>query len=242
MHQAVQLRANKSLKESDRVQSTPHTYTLVRSARRTIALIVSKDATLIVRAPRKISLSYIENFVRANTAWIQRTLSRIRAKPRAVTKKFELSERFLFQGNEYPFILDDSTSTSLRFDDGFYLTRREHIRARLRFEKWYRDEASRYLSARVEHFAALHGLTYVRVGITSASTRWGSCSASGRLNFSWRLIMAPQDIIDYVVVHELAHTRFLNHSRAFWNCVGHLYPSFKIARAWLRKNGHLLSL
>jgi predicted metal-dependent hydrolase len=92
----------------------------------------------------------------------------------------------------------------------------------------------------VEFHARQNGFQYSRVGITSARTRWGSCSAKGALNFSWRLIQAPMEAVDYVVIHELVHTVIHNHSRKFWTRLEQVLPDYRERRKWLRSNGHRL--
>jgi hypothetical protein len=86
------------------------------------------------------------------------------------------------------------------------------------------------------------GLVYASLRITSARRRWGSCGPKGTLNFSWRLVMAPPPVIDYVIVHELAHLEIRNHSRLFWERVARWSPDYKQQQAWLKANGRLLSL
>jgi predicted metal-dependent hydrolase len=94
----------------------------------------------------------------------------------------------------------------------------------------------------VQYFANLYGFVYRGIRISSARTRWGSCSSRGGLNFTWRLIQAPLPIIDYVVVHELAHLKVPNHSKAFWELVKNLLPDFAERRAWLKAHGRQLSV
>lgn len=106
-----------------------------------------------------------------------------------------------------------------------------------------RDAAAReLLSQRVCSFARAFGLTYRKIRISSARTRWGACSTSGTLSFNWRLVMAPPQVVDYVVVHELAHLRQPNHSPAFWDEVAKMMPDYAHHRAWLKKNGSRLHL
>lgn len=103
--------------------------------------------------------------------------------------------------------------------------------------RWYRKQAQTYMSERVDHFSEKHGLQYKEIRITSAITRWGSCSGRNNLNFPWRLLMAPQEVIDYVVVHELAHTVHKNHSPRFWNLVESIMPDWKVHRGHLKEEG-----
>jgi predicted metal-dependent hydrolase len=98
------------------------------------------------------------------------------------------------------------------------------------------------ISERVNIYSAKHGFAPKQVKITSARTRWGSCSPDGTLNFTWRLVMAPLDVIDYVVVHELVHLRVKNHSRKFWKAVEEIMPGWRLQRKWLREHGEKLGL
>lgn len=102
---------------------------------------------------------------------------------------------------------------------------------------WYRKQARIYMTERVAHFSEKHGLKYEQIRITSATTRWGSCSGRNNLNFPWRLLMAPKKVIDYVVVHELAHTVHKNHSPRFWKLVESIIPDWKSHRIHLREEG-----
>lgn len=107
-------------------------------------------------------------------------------------------------------------------------------------ETAYREEARRYFTQRTRYWAERMGVTFGRITIREQKTRWGSCSRQGNLNFNWRLILAPPPVIDYVIVHELAHRLHLNHSPAFWATVGRHLPDFARHRRWLKENGHRL--
>lgn len=93
---------------------------------------------------------------------------------------------------------------------------------------------------KTEYYARIMGISYGRIAIREQKTRWGSCSSKGNLNFNWRLILAPEEVLDYVVVHELAHRREMNHSRAFYAVVESVLPDYRRARKWLKENGHTL--
>jgi predicted metal-dependent hydrolase len=93
----------------------------------------------------------------------------------------------------------------------------------------------------VELLAETHGFKYQRIRISSARTRWGSCSSQGSLSFTYRLVMAPLEVVDYVAAHELVHTQIRNHSKTFWRRVGQVMPDYKARQVWLRKNGQALT-
>lgn len=106
----------------------------------------------------------------------------------------------------------------------------------------YIDAAKEYFPKRVTYFHQFTGGTYSRITIRDQKTRWGSCSSKGTLSFNWRLMLAPPAILDYVVVHELCHLRHMDHSPAFWQAVGEVFPDYASARKWLRKHGQELVL
>ena len=103
--------------------------------------------------------------------------------------------------------------------------------------KKLKKEAKEYIFHRTSEFASEYGIEYNNIRITSARTRWGSCSSKKNLSFSYRLIQVPLDVIDYVIIHELAHLKHMNHSKQFWNNVGSMMDDYKEKEEWLKKNG-----
>ena len=99
------------------------------------------------------------------------------------------------------------------------------------------EKALRYIPERVRHFAPAVGVDYGRITIRNQKTRWGSCSGKGNLNFNCLLMLAPPEVLDYVVVHELCHRKEMNHSRAFWAEVERVLPAYKIQKKWLKDHG-----
>jgi predicted metal-dependent hydrolase len=215
---------------------------LVRASRRTIALIVERDGSLTVRAPKRATLRDIEQFIHEKAGWILRTRERLQAIPQRPGRKYIDGETFLFLGNEYPLKLVSPQRPALKFKDQFTLGKTSQNRAQALFTRWYKEQALQLFSERVAYYASLHGFHPKQVRISSARTRWGSCTSTGNLNFTWRLVMAPLEVIDYVVVHELAHLRVHNHSPKFWKLVESIDPHYKTRRKWLRLNGEILNL
>jgi predicted metal-dependent hydrolase len=210
---------------------------IVHSKRKTLALIVRNDGSLVVRAPLRASNSTIREFVERHAEWIKKKQADALAVVPLVPRQYVAGELFPYLGNYYPLEILKSQKESLRLEASFKLAESARGNAARVFERWYREEARRILQERVTFFASEYDLQYRKIGITSARTRWGSCSADGSLNFSWRLIMAPMDAVDYVVVHELVHTVFHNHSKRFWDRVGTIMPDYIERRKLLRNNG-----
>lgn len=215
---------------------------LVRAKRRTIALIVERDGSLTVRAPRRATLNDIYGFIAEKTDWILRSREKLKAIKPIPKKAYVDGERFLLLGQEYELRLVPPQRPALKFDSRFTLSTSAQERGELAFTKWYKTQALTIFTERVNHYANLHGLIPKEVKVNSAKTRWGSCTSAGTLNFTWRLVMAPLVVIDYVVLHELAHLKVKNHSPRFWKLVESLCPDFKHHRKWLRDHGETMTL
>jgi predicted metal-dependent hydrolase len=215
---------------------------VIRSKRKTIAILVQCDGRVIVRAPLKAPEALIRQFVESKSGWINAKKAQLAQQPILAARQFKAGEKFPFLGQDYPLSVVTGQRAALRFERGFFLNEKALPTAQLVFEKWYKAAALKVLTERVNALAAQHGFRYGKIRITSARTRWGSCSASGTLSFTWRLVLAPLEVVDYVVVHELAHLKIKNHSKAFWAAVAALMPDYKRRMAWLKANGKFLTL
>jgi len=217
---------------------------IIRSRRKTIALQVSHDARLIVRVPYSISEKLIKKVIHEKRLWILKKQEQAKEKYKKVySKEFVNGEGFLFLGNSYKLYIVDNCEFSLIFNnENFFLSKKFLNKAKDVFIKWYKEQSYKKFLERVEFYSKVSGITYNKLKITNARKRWGSCSSKGNLNFTWRLIMAPLQVIDYVIVHELVHIKEKNHSKNFWNNVRIILPYYKTQKKWLKKNGHLLIL
>lgn len=214
---------------------------LVRSKRRSIALSIAPDATLVVRAPFSVSLGYIEDIVRKQSLWIQKKRQQVlRNGGPAQPKQFVDGEEFLFLGETYTLRIQDCWDIELK--DELIFPERFLGKAKAKMIAWYKEQAFEKITESANHYSQISGWKYKTINITSAQGRWGSCSSSGSINFSWKLIMAPFDVVEYVVVHELAHITEKNHSSRFWNKVKSILPDYKIQEKWLKENGKKLTL
>lgn len=219
-----------------------HIDRLIRSKRRTLALQVDAGGQLIVRAPQWLPRAEIERFVQSRAGWIRRHQQRL-SNRRPPEHRYKPGERFLYLGEEYPLEIVADAYPALELRDGvFRLSRAAMPRAEAVFTGWYRRQAREVFAQRVEFQARRVGARFTKLRVSSARTRWGSCSQQGTLSFTWRLVMAPLEAIDYVVVHELAHLQNHGHTRAFWNQVSAWLPGWQQQAAWLKENGYRLSL
>lgn len=224
------------------MENSPEFKLIVSARRRTLALHVNDHSEIIVRAPTNAPHQTIIDFVKAQAAWIQKQLNRIAGLPTPRSEQYRDGDELLYLGVLYRLTIVPDQHQTLHFKNGFFLSSVQEYRAKEVLQSWFRHEAERLLGVRVRVFARRQNISVRTIRITNARTRWGSCSHDGRLNFSWRIIMAPLSVIDYVVAHELAHLSVHNHSARFWRRVLELCPQYREAHRWLKEHGTRLTL
>lgn len=196
-----------------------------------------------MRAPKAASDAQIHAVVNQKAGWINKHLARIASQYHDLKPKtFSSGEVFWYLGVQYPLRLVDRKRPLLELDGDFLLAQYAHPQAQDVFINWYREETRQIVQQFIDQYANQYRLRVNGVRITSARTRWGSCSGKGNLNFTYRLSMAPLPVVEYVVVHELAHLKVHNHSRAFWSQVARMLPTYQQPRTWLKQNGAKLNL
>jgi predicted metal-dependent hydrolase len=216
---------------------------VIRSKRKTFSLEIKPDGRLVVRAPQSASRAHIQAVVDQKAQWVAKTRARLAKQFQDISPRtFTAGEKFWYLGQQYTLRLTDRQRPLLDLDGDFRLSRKAKKQARELFIAWYREETRQITQDLIHTYTQRYGFKVKQVRITSARTRWGSCSSKNNLNFTYRLCMAPLDVIEYVVVHELVHLRIRNHSRAFWQAVEQIKPDYRTQRTWLKRNGALLTL
>ena len=214
-------------------------YNIVRSNRKSIALVIDSKANLVVRAPKNANDSDIAHFVEKKKRWISEKQHKVSAFSEEYSPvKIETGESLIYLGNTYTILKD--TVLEIQLSCANVLIPKEY--AKTEVIVWLKNEAKRVLSERVTKYASLMGVDYSAIKISEAKARWGSCSVKGNLNFAWRLIFCPIAAIDYVVVHELSHIAYKNHSSVFWARVKTVLPNYKEWQDWLRTNQRLVEI
>ena len=177
----------------------PFSYEVIYSGRKTLAIQITTEGSVKVRAPKNCPRSSIDRFLKEKEAWVLKYVEKAKQTPQPAPQP---------------------------------LTTRQ----RSRYIKIARD----IFTQKTAYYASIMHVFYGRISIREQKTRWGSCSSQGNLNYNWRLIFAPEDVLDYIVVHELAHRKEMNHSAAFYNIVEEILPNYKSCQKWLRDNGAML--
>jgi predicted metal-dependent hydrolase len=218
----------------------PMWYAFMRARRKTLTIVVARGR-VEVRSPRWTPIADIERFIREKEPWIRRRLEEARREP----------PRFSWREGEPLPVLGEALRLTVR--EGLPGVHRKEDRIevhlasgagtpmlRARVLEWLFGEAKRIFVERVRLYAPRLEVPEPEVRLSNARTRWGSCSAQGRVLLNWRLVHVPVRLIDYVVAHELAHLRHLNHSRRFWALVERVYPECRAARRELNRLEKLL--
>ncbi|MFA6132185.1 MAG: SprT family zinc-dependent metalloprotease [Patescibacteria group bacterium] len=209
---------------------------IIRSNRRTISLEITPEAVLIIRAPQRVSEVYIEKLVQDKMSWIQKKIVAVKNRPKSQPKEFVDGEVFWYLGESYPLKISKVKKIELKGD--LLFPQKFLPKAKIKMAAWYKQEAKEIITERATLYAKQMGVNFTSIKINSAQKRWGSCSHKNHLNFGWKLILQPLEVVDYVVVHELAHIPHKNHSRAFWQLVALHCPDFRKFRKCLRESSY----
>jgi predicted metal-dependent hydrolase len=224
-------------------------YRIRRSDRARRARIQVSAEGVEVVVPRRLSMSEVEPFVEEKRPWIERTLRRMR------DAEAEHSPPLLEDGGEVPF-LGERLSLAVHVEPARtrpHVARRGHrlhvkvadpSRGALReaLERWYRRHAHEEVALRLDAAAARAGTPYTTLQIRGQRTRWASCSSTGAMSFNWRLLLAPPEILDYVIEHEVVHLTVHDHSERFWSELKKRVPDYKAQEKWLKRHGQSLRL
>jgi predicted metal-dependent hydrolase len=181
-----------------------------------------------VRSPLRLSLEKIHFFILKHQTWIEKKQAVVQKNSYLIRpKQFVNGEEFLYLGKVFQLEIVDGLKTikieanTIKFPQKFLPKAEQHL------VKWYKLMAKEIITDRVEIYAEQMGLRFKAIRISSAKTRWGSCSGVNSLSFTWRLMRTPLEVIDYVVIHELAHIKIKNHSKYFWSYVKQILPNYQ---------------
>ena len=231
------------------VADTVITYNIKKSKRAKHLRITISHEGVVVVAPLKVKEDQVTRFIESKKDWIHKHYLKQRYIP---YREFVSGEKLPCLGEEIILriqhvkckrtrvILEGNNLVVIIHEGLSQREQRDEVQAAL--ERWYKQTVRKAIINRLNYFNEKLRVQFGIVRIKSQKTRWGSCSRKGNLNFNWRLAMAPEHIIDYVVVHELCHLVYMNHSKEFWRLVESQIPDYKDKRKWLKDNGFTLRL
>ena len=239
------------IKRSDKVRVIPSTIDGIpiqvnRTRRRKTAEFSLRDGGIRLLVPERLSDDEINRLIQRRLNWIRKKVDQRKVAPRITPKEYVSGESFAYLGKNYRLKIVEGPEESVKLLGGRFVVsvareRRSdanHIRHLLK--RWYFDHARGRLEEKVERYGRMMNVCPAPVWVKDYRARWGSCTYKQSVGFSWRIIIAPHRIVDYLVVHELAHLIHLDHSAAFWDVVRRYIPDYKERRKWLRDNEAVL--
>jgi predicted metal-dependent hydrolase len=210
---------------------------------RSIKIKVEANGQVVVVTPKRYSQHQIDHFVQQNLDWIARVQAKLTAHKHSATTETEV----MIFGKKYALKVEYSATqpVGVRVQSQTVtinplsptITSPRHASVKTQLERFLKNTAEKYVVPRTHQLAKMMKISFTTISLRQQKTRWGSCSSTGSLNFNWRLVHYSPPIIDYVIIHELAHRRQMNHSLAFWNIVKEYDPAFLEHRGWLKRHG-----
>jgi len=219
---------------------------IVKTSRKRSASIQIIDGKVKIRVPKSLSDKRINDLIKKRTPWIQIKLEEYSKSPNIVQKKYIDGETYTYLGKNFllKHIKGGDLSVKLKYGQFLVSIPKNKLYKNLKTEdlilNWYRSHAQKYLQDRTDQYSKIIGVSPSSVSIKNYKSRWGSCSISGNIDYNWKIIQAPKDVIDYVVVHELCHLIEHNHSPKYWGNVERVMPNWKDSRDWLKQNSDIL--
>jgi predicted metal-dependent hydrolase len=223
------------------------TYTVKRTNRVKTATIQIESGKVVVSVPSRLSDSKVDALIASRSEWIEKKISDQFSKlPRAATE-FISGQGLMYLGRNYRLKVYRSGVGTTGLRNGRIevwvpdktISSQDTIKGVI--EIWYKTRAAEKFKERVRHYEKVVGSHATSIAVKDMRTKWGTCTALGRVTLNWRLIFAPIRIIDYVIVHELCHLLYHDHSRKFWSAVMRVIPDYESRKHWLKTNGHSLN-
>jgi hypothetical protein len=212
-----------------------------------ISLKITRAGEVVVTAPKLLPQFLLDQFVASKSDWLSAKLAEFQARRPAPLKPDQLPSSVQIFGKAVPIIiLEDATqppgikltpqAVTLNF---WELPKKTALKQKVttQLNALLKRTAEQYLTKRTTDLAKIMHIKFARLSLREQQSRWGSCSSQGNLNFNWRLVHHPPAIIDYVIIHELAHRREMNHSAAFWQIVAQYDPAYNLHKGWLKRHG-----
>ena len=213
---------------------------VIRTERRKTADIRVEDGAVSVVVPSDLPIERIDSLLKEKRKWIKDKIVLHRQAQPVSEKQYVSGEAFSYLGRNYRLKVEKGAFQPVRLIAGRLVVtvpegKDEPHMIRNALVRWYKLQAEQKIKEKVERYAPVVGAEPTGLGIKSFKSRWGSCTAKGRLEFNWRVMMAPNSVVDYVVVHELCHLKQHDHSAEFWQMVERVMPSFVEKKAWLKQ-------
>lgn len=224
-------------------------YSQIRSKRKNVSISVETNRNILVKAPLNLSDEEVLEVVKGKSRWITEKLFEMKEiETRKYYRQYVNGETFTYLGRRYTLQLMDNQAlkkpTVKLYRGKLYVTTptREENVIKEAIVKWYQEKAKEKIPERVAYYEKFFSEKRGRIIVKDQKKRWASCTKDGILMFNWKAIIAPANILDYIIVHEMCHLRYMNHSNEFWEMLGRVLPDYEGRKEWLKNNGITLEI
>ena len=225
-------------------------YDIIRSNRKKTATIDVVDGVVSVRVPHELSQESISALVSKKLSWIKKRVSEQSSVQTTYSRELVSGSSISYLGKRYRLKRSTDQAKSISMQRGYIVAHIDNnllecdteALIRRNLVDWYTDKARIYLNRRSKYWASKMGVSYSSISIKNYRSKWGDCNSIKGISYNWRIMFAPQSVIDYVVVHELCHLTHMNHSKEFWALVTKYCPNWKEKRLWLKEHSRALDV
>ncbi len=226
-------------------------YELIRKKKKTLSITVTYDSKIIISAPEKAGIEEIEKKIYSKIKWIYQKLKLVNENFYITKEKEYISgENFMYIGKNYRLKIENTENKNIElklYKGRFCLEIDKNIdsiedRIKRVVNNWYMEKSKEKILERVKFYSEKIRVNPQKISIKNLTKSWGICSKNGNITFNWKIVMAPLSVIDYVVIHELCHLKYHNHSKEFWNLVSIYMSDYKNKKEWLKLNGTSLKI
>lgn len=221
-------------------------YKIIRQRRKSVTIHIEDDLSIVVKAPYDISHEEIDKIVTKHEVWINKT---IRDKENLARRKDWLHNgEILYLGKKLQVCIDEEPTgkVAVSVADGVLTivtpNKKDHFLIKTQLEMYTKEQALKLFTTLTDKYCNLLGCKYSSLTLRKQKTRWGSCSSKGGLSYNIRLMSAPIEVIEYVVLHEVMHLIYFDHSKAFWNAIAKVMSDYKIRQSYLKEQGNILDI
>lgn len=208
-----------------------------------MSIVIERDRSVIVRAPHSVNEETIACEIEKRKQNILKKINHNQKYPLEKQKKeFVSGESLLYLGKNYQLFVVGELLEGVIFDGKFTIAKQNQQRAKQLFKDWYTQAATEIIVPKAVSIAKQIGVSFNNINVLDLKHRWGSCTPKDNIHFNWRLIKAPMNVIEYIIVHELTHLLEANHTPEFWNRVRTSLPRYDVAKKWLKSYGYELEI
>jgi len=203
-----------------------------------------KNQEVIISVPKFLSDNEINNLVEIKIKWIKNKLALEKLNNVSIKRKYENGDIFLYLGSEYSLKIKKSYRDNIYIKDKNLIVEAKNVLStnniKNNIKNWYISESKKYLTKTNSYYEILIGVKSNKLLFGQYKSKWGSCNSKKTISYDWRIIMAPFEVIHYLIIHELCHIIYPNHSKYFWKCVEKYMINYKIQKKWLKNNSYKL--